>query len=49
VEALPRRLELMVTLMLARYRDPTVASGLASELLTLPSGLLEIVCEAIVR
>jgi hypothetical protein len=49
VEALPRRLEVMVTLMLARYRDPTVASGLASELLTLPSGLLEIVCEAIVR
>ena len=49
VEALPRRLELMVTLMLARYRDPTVASGLASELLTLPSGLLEMVCEAIVR
>ena len=49
VEALPRRLELMVTLMLARYRDPAVASGLASELLTLPSGLLEIVCEAIVR
>ena len=52
VEALPRRLaalELMVTLMLARYRDPAVASGLASELLTLPSGLLEIVCDAIVR
>jgi hypothetical protein len=52
VEALPRRLaalELTVTLMLARYREPAVASGLASELLTLPSGLLEIVCEAIVR
>ena len=52
VEALPRRLsalELMATLMLARYREPAVASGLASELLTLPSGLLEIVCEAIVR
>lgn len=52
VEALPRRLaalELMATLMLARYREPSVASGLASELLTLPSGVLEIVCEAIVR
>jgi hypothetical protein len=52
VDSLPRRLaalELMATLMLARYREPTVASGLASELLTLPSGLLEIVCEAIVR
>lgn len=52
VEALPRRLaalELMVTVMLARYREPTVASGIASELLTLPFGVLEIVCEAIVR
>jgi hypothetical protein len=52
VDALPRRLaalELMATLMLARYRKPTVASGLASELLTLPSGVLEIVCEAIGR
>ena len=52
VEALPRRLAalaLMETLTLARYRNHKVASGLASELLTLPSGLLEIVCEAIVR
>ena len=54
VEALPRRLaglELMITALLARYRESTVASGmkLASGLLTLPSGLLAMVCEALVR
>ena len=54
VEALPRRLaglELMIAALLARYREPTVASEikLASGLLTLPSGLLAMVCEAIVR
>jgi hypothetical protein len=52
VEALPRReagLELMVTVMLARYREPTVVSELASGLLALPSGLLAMVCAAIVH
>jgi len=53
VANLPRRLaalELMVTVLLARYRKPpTVAPELTAELLTLPSGLLAIVCEAIVR
>lgn len=53
VADLPRRLAglaLMVSVMLARYRQPpTVASELAAELLTLPSGLISIVCEAIVR
>ncbi len=51
VEALPRRvagLELILTVMLARYREPTVVSALAAELLTLPSGVLAIVCAAIV-
>ena len=52
VEALPRRvagLELMLTVMLARYREPTVVSELAAELLTLPSGVLTIVCAAMVN
>ena len=52
VANMPRRsaaLDLMITVLLARYREPTVASELAAELLTLPSGLLAIVCEAIVR
>ncbi len=49
-------LELLVTVLLARNRQPppTVASGvphaeLAAELITLPSGLLAMVCEAIVK
>ena len=49
-------LELLVTVLLARNRQPppTVASGaphaeLAAELVTLPSGLLAMVCEAIVE
>ncbi len=48
-------LELLVTVLLARNRQPppTVASGapheeLAAELVSLPSGLLAMVCEAIV-
>ena len=51
-------LELLVTVLLARNRQPppTVAAGvstvshdqLAAELITLPSGLLAMVCEAIV-
>jgi hypothetical protein len=41
-------LELMVTVLLARNRQ-TIAAGLAAELLTLPSGLLAIICKAIVR
>ena len=52
VQALPRRLaglELMVTVMLARYREPTVSSALAGGLMTLPSGTLTLVCGAIVR
>ena len=52
VEALPRRrmgLHLMMTVMLARHREPMVVSELAAGLLSLPSGLLEMVCEAIVR
>ena len=47
-------LELLVTVLLARNRQPspTVAAGvphaeLAAELITLPSGLLSMVCEAI--
>ena len=49
-------LELLVTVLLARNRPrpPTVAAGaphaeLAAELITLPSGLLAKVCEAIVK
>ena len=49
-------LELLVTVLLARNRQPapTIAAGvphaeLAAELLTLPSGLLAMVCEAIVK
>jgi hypothetical protein len=49
-------LELLVTVLLARNRQPppTVAAGvphanLAAELLSLPSGLLAMVCEAIVK
>ena len=46
-------LELLVTVLLARNRQPTVAAGvphaeLAAELVSLPSGLLAMVCEAIV-
>jgi hypothetical protein len=47
-------LELLVTVLLARNRQPppVVAAGvphaeLAAELITLPSGLLAMVCEAI--
>ena len=49
-------LELLVTVLLARNRQPppTVAAGvphteLAAELLSLPSGLLAMVCEAIAK
>ncbi len=49
-------LELLVTVLLARSRQPppTVTAGaphakLAAELLTLPSGLLAMVCEATVK
>jgi hypothetical protein len=49
-------LELLVTVLLARNRQPppTVAAGVshaefAAELVTLPSGLLAMVCEAIVK
>jgi hypothetical protein len=49
-------LKLLVTVLLARNRQPppTVAAGvphveLAAELVTLPSGLLAMVCEAIVK
>ncbi len=49
-------LELLLTVLLARNRQPPppVAAGvphaeLAAELLTLPSGLLAMVCEAIVK
>jgi hypothetical protein len=49
-------LELLVTVLLARNRQPppTVAAGVphaefADELITLPSGLLAMVCEAIVK
>ena len=52
----PQGLELLVTVLLARNRQPppTVAAGvphaeLAAELITLPSGLLAMVCEAIVK
>ena len=49
-------LELLVTVLLARNRPPTpaVATGvshaeLAAELVSLPSGLLAMVCEAIMK
>ena len=49
-------LELLVAVLLARSRQPppTVAAGvphaeLAAELISLPSGLLAMVCEAIVK
>jgi hypothetical protein len=49
-------LELLVTVLLARNREPSpaVAAGvphaeLAAELISLPSGLLAKVCEAIVK
>ena len=47
-------LELLVTVLLARNRQPTVAADgphaeLAAELVSLPSGLLAMVCEAIVK
>ena len=52
VVKLPLRLaglELMVTMLLARDRHPpTVAAGVAAELLSLHSGLLAMVCDAIV-
>ncbi len=52
----PQGLELLVTVLLARSRQPppTVAAGvpragLAAELISLPSGLLAMVCAAIVK
>jgi hypothetical protein len=49
-------LELLVTVLLARNRQPppTVTAGvphadLAAKLITLPSGLLAMICEAIVK
>jgi hypothetical protein len=52
---LSQGLELLVTVLLARNRQPPppVAAGaphaeLAAELISLPSGLLAMVCEAIV-
>jgi len=51
VAALPRRvaaLELMATVLLARGRQQPTVTGIAAELLTLQSGLLAMVCEAIV-
>ena len=47
-------LELLVTVLLARNRPPTVTAGVshdqfAAELTSLPSGLLAMVCEAIVK
>jgi hypothetical protein len=49
-------LELLVTVLLARNRQPprTAAAGvphaeLAAELISLPSGLLAMVCEAIMK
>jgi hypothetical protein len=46
-------LELLVTVLLARNRQSTVAAGVlhaefAEELVSLPSGLLAMVCEALV-
>ena len=53
VTELPRRLaglDMMITVLLARYRQPpTVASELAEKLLTLPSGVLAVVVDAMVR
>jgi hypothetical protein len=53
---LSQGLELLVTVLLARNRQPppTVTAGvphaeLAAELVSLPSGLLAMVCEAIVK
>jgi len=44
------RLELMVTVLLALHRSsPTVATKLAADLITIPSGLFAMVCDAIVR
>ena len=55
-ECVVQGLELLVTVLLARNRQPpsTFAAGaphaeLAAELITLPSGLLAMVCEAIVK
>ena len=55
-DVLLQGLELLVTVLLARNRQPppTVAAGmphaeLAAELISLPSGLLAMVCEAIVK
>jgi hypothetical protein len=52
--ALSQGLELLVNVLLARSRQPTVAAGgphaeLAAELISLPSGLLAMVCEAIMK
>jgi hypothetical protein len=51
-----QRLKLLVTVLLARNRQPllTVAAGVpqadfAAELISLPSGLLAMVCAAIVK
>ncbi len=55
MRAAAQRLALLVTAMLARSRQPPtgVAGALpatfAAELITLPSGLLAAVCEAIVK
>ncbi len=53
---LVKGLELLVAVLLARNRQPppTAAAGvphaeLAAELISLPSGLLAMVCEAIVK
>ena len=51
VAELPRRLaglQLMLTVLLARGRQQPAVSGIAAELLTLQSGLLAMVCDAIV-
>ena len=46
-------LELLVTVLLARNRQPppsaTAIVSLAAELISLPSGLLAMVCEAIMK
>ena len=55
VDALVQRFELLVTVMLARGRQlsagiaDALPSGLMAEAITLPSGLLEVVCEAIMK